>query len=362
MDSAAKRSEAGGGPVKPLRCIERFRCGPGRTRVRSGWAAGLLAGLCLTAVFPQQSQAQFRVVLDEIIDDIRGIAGDVLRSEEIGSAYAAMINFAGNPDVSTATYYIDGGLGEDATLNVFRASLRHEFGHPRDQWRPFVQVLLPYQTLEYYDTWDVEDRARVEWQAFGAVGTLGFQYSFSEHLKVTPALNLGSVRLKTNAGYQGVFAETILAPALRGLAYDWTADAVVFGGTVWLDYKFPYETFDIAVHAGLTQNWIRSYYVSDEAISFSSFATTLSGNVETIHPTGIQLGGYPLSLVLSGGGTAFLGPGKDALGFDRFANAGVAFQADISRIGLPVRTLRLGAMGIAGPNVLGWSILFNYEF
>lgn len=325
-------------------------------------AGGWLAVPFLVLFVQNRAGAQFGGVIDDLIDEVRQLAGDVLKTEEIGSAYAAIINFAGNPDVSTATYYTSLDNEVDAKLTVFRASLRHEFGDPGDRWRVFGQVLFPYQTLEYNDQWDPENQAGVTWDAFGAVGTLGFQYSVNTRFKITPAINLGSVRLRSRAGYRGSFAQTILAPAFSGFVYDWTADAVVFGGSLWMDYSFRFKTFDASFHGGVTHNWVQSYHVTDEAMGFFSYATTLSGKFETIHPTGVVVSGFPLSLVLSGGGTAFLGPSKDALGFDRFVNGGVALQADITRMGLPVRSLQLGAMGIVGPNVTGWSIIFNYEF
>jgi len=326
-------------------------------RFRWGWSF-----LILIFLFPKTGEAQFGGLLGDLVDEIRDITDGLLGSEEIGSAYAAMINFAGNPDISAATYSMGREYGEDATLNVFRVSLRHEFKTESDKWQPFAQVLIPYQTLDSKDAIDSDNQTEVSWDAVGAIGTVGSEYTVDPHLKITPAINLGMVRLKSNAGFQGALGDSIFEPGLEELAFDWTAYAVVYGGALWADYEFPLETFEASAHVGVSQNWVQSYDVSDPSISFFSYATTLAGRLESNHPTGIEIGGCPISLVLTAGGTAFLGPGKDALGFDRFVSGGFAFQAGIDRFGLPLKSVQLGLLGITGPNVTGWSILFNYEF
>lgn len=325
----------------------------------------VFAVVCVLLLVPFLGRAQiggFDDLIREAIDEVRAFAQEELGAQNIGSAYAAMINFAGNPDVSTATYYIDDPNAVDATLDVFRVGLRHEWGEKEDRWRPFVQALFPYQTLEYKEPLLGGDRVDVSWKAYGVVGTAGAEYRVNSRLRITPALNFGSVRLESNAGYQGGFAENILEPALDGLAYDWEADAWVAGLSLWMDYRREFDGFDAAFHAGVTHNHVESYRVSSELIHFSSRATTVAGSVETIHPTPVEIWNFPISLVLTGGATAFLGPGREALGFDRFYDGGVAFEADIDRWGLPVRTLRLGLLGIVGPNVTGWSLIFNYSF
>ena len=85
-------------------------------------------------------------------------------------------------------------------------------------------------------------------------------------------------------------------------------------------------------------------------------------NLETVHPTPVNINGSPLSLVFSVGGTALLGPARDALGFSGYTDYGVAVRTDISRLGLPLKTLQIGGKVIYGPGVTGWSGIFNYNF
>lgn len=47
--------------------------------------------------------------LDETIDAVRRQAIQQAGPDRLGAGYAAMMNFAATPDISSATYYIDGG-------------------------------------------------------------------------------------------------------------------------------------------------------------------------------------------------------------------------------------------------------------
>jgi hypothetical protein len=86
-----------------------------------------------------------------------------------------------------------------------------------------------------------------------------------------------------------------------------------------------------------------------------------SPQVDEIKPIGTRLGGYPLALVGHFGSTTFIGDNRDALGFDTFFEAGLALETDISQNDWPVKKLRLGAMGIFGADVTGWSVIFGYR-
>ena len=102
--------------------------------------------------------------------------------------------------------------------------------------------------------------------------------------------------------------------------------------------------------------------MSSSLVDFSGGATTLAGSVETIHPTGVEVQGFPLALVLIGGTTTFFGPGRNDLGFDSFVEGVAALRVDISRLGYPVRSVKLGGTLIKGGNITGWSLIFSYAF
>lgn len=303
-------------------------------------------------------------------DSVRGVLDDVsdfvsarLGPDQVGASYAALINFAGNPDISTATYYIDSVQGAEATLNVGRFSFRHSFFEEGDEWRPFIQGLIPYEQLRYdLDVGEKSDVADAHWNGVGLVLTAGNEFIISDRWKIVPAINFGSFRLDSNAGFRGAASESIFDPTFTGPDFDWTAYAWVLGASVAFDYEREFRGFDLGFHTGITFNHVKSFYTSSKEIRFSSDALTLVANLETVHQTPVNINGFPLSVVFSVGGTALLGPARDALGFSGYTDYGVAVRTDISRLGLPLKTLQLGGKFIYGPDVIGWSGIFNYNF
>jgi len=206
------------------------------------------------------------------------------------------------------------------------------------------------------------EAANARWDGVGLILTAGNEFTLSERWKIVPAINVGSFRLDSNAGVRGAVSDDILDPSFTGRNFDWTAYAWVLGASIWFDYKREFRTFDLGVHTGATLNHVGSFYTTSEEIQFSSEALTLDATLETIHRTPVNLNGFPISMVLSVGGTTFLGPARDALGFPGYTDYGIAFRADVSRLGLPVETLQLGGKVIYGPGVIGWSGVFNYNF
>lgn len=112
----------------------------------------------------------------------------------------------------------------------------------------------------------------------------------------------------------------------------------------------------------LTYNHLDTYDSSSNLIEFDGNITTFTLQVDVIKPIDAQVGGYPLALVGHFGNTTFIGNNRDALGFDYFFEAGLALETDVSQNDWPVKKLRLGAMGIFGADVTGWSMIFGYRF
>tara|TARA_R100000027_G_scaffold54802_1_gene43877 strand:- start:1399 stop:2397 length:999 start_codon:yes stop_codon:yes gene_type:complete len=317
----------------------------------------------LLPALPVRAAIDFSNPLEIIVEEVSDFVNSQLGPSEVGASYAALINFAGNPDISTATYNIDAGKGSTAELNVGRFSYRHRFGKKGDSWRPYLQGFIPYESLQYdlNFTADSED-ADARWEAVGLILTGGSQFFLSERLTLTPAINVGAFQLESNAGYRGAVSESILDPAFQGQVFDWTAYAWVLGASFWMDYSWEFRTFDAALHTGATYNHVESFSSTSDEIAFSSEALTVSGSFETIHSTPISLNGNPISLVFSVGATAILGPAGRALGFSSFTDYGAAVQMDVSRMGWPVTMLELGVKVIYGPGVTGWSLILNYDF
>ncbi len=305
-----------------------------------GQIAGLL--LLLLAVFPAQAQ------LDPAI------------SKQLGAGYAALINFAENPDIATARYYIDNQNGEDPVLHVTRFGGEHVFRKDKRRWNPFAGVHLPF--LTYGGNLDVNGDGNIdtEWNAAGAIFTSGVKISVTTNLSLNPSLALGYMRIENDAAYSG--SATNVQPLADGILFNWTSDALLTGGAIKADYHCNLGENQLYVYGGVSHNLIDTFHTSRGNVEFSSYMTTLALKSEFTHPTGCKFNRYPLSLITLLGGTSFAGPHRDALIFGYFFDAGLAVEADISRHDWIIKKFRLGAKGIYGEDVVGWSAILSWNF
>lgn len=293
------------------------------------------------------------------IDDIRDVILENLSPGVLGAGYSAMVNFAASPDISAAIFYPD---EDDSTLNVYKLPYRHVFNHDSKGWRPFVQALVSYQVLEAgFDLFEGES-IDSEWTAYSGSLSGGVEVPINDGLVFLTSFNMGLARLKNRANYQGLIANGLLKPALTGVIFDWDADAFILGGAIGLDYRHGFSNFDFETRGSLTYNHIETYGSSSEFVEFNSGITTFDIEISSVHPTNLSIGNFPLAVVTLLGNTTFLGPYSDSLGFNYFFEAGAALEADISSKEWKIKKVRLGATGIFGTDVTGWSIIFGYRY
>ena len=313
--------------------------------------------LLLCAAGPVAAQSE----LDPIIEQIRDAARQTADPNELGAGYAAMVNFAVVPDISTATYHIDSDAADDPTLRVSRVPLRWTAQRDRGP-RPFVQANLVWQTLDTGFDLVEPETVDAHWTAYGASLTAGLEVPWGADFKLLPGVDVGIVRMDSKAHYDGLLGNTLVKPALEGLIFDWHCYGRVFGASIGAEYQHAYGAFDATLRASLTGNDIESYDSSSEAVDFHAQVGTFDVAVEVVQPTAWSIASTPLALVWLAGGTWFLGGDRDVLGFERFGEAGLAVEGDVSRRGWRVRKLRLGATAIFGPDVSGWSVVLGYRF
>ena len=315
-----------------------------------------ICGLALSDSLFAQSE------LEEVIEEVRRATEAELGPARLGSGYAAMINFAVAPEISTANYSVEDSLEDDPELQVTRVPLRHVFEPNARGWSPFIQGNLAYQTFDASFPFLEGEQINGEWDALGVSVAGGYEIPLSENLTLLPVLDLGYVRLTNDATYTGPIGNTILKPALEGLLFDWDADTWLLGLSLGFEYEKPYERFTLQSRGGITYNRIDTFSTSSDAIDFTSSVTTTNLKADFVIPTSMSVGGSPLAVVPHIGATAFLGDDRDALGFDHFYEAGLSFEADVAERGWRISKLRLGAMVIFGSDVSGWGILLGYRF
>lgn len=298
----------------------------------------------------------------QIIDELREYAKQEIGPDRLGASYAAMINFAVNPDISTAVYNIQVDSADEPQLNEYRLPFRYVFKLDDNSWRPLIQLNLAYQSQKAGFGFLEDESVNAEWQIYGGSLAIGAEIPAGKHFVIISALDAGVVRIKSSADYYGVLADLLFRPALDGLVFNWEANAWLMGATVGVDCPLNFNTYDLRIYSSLTHNYIETYDSSSGLIEFGTNITTFHANVDATFPTKLSFSGFPLSLVLTAGNTTFLGPNRDALDFQYFFENGLGIEMDISIKNWLVKKVQLGAKIIYGEDVSGWGFIISPKF
>lgn len=273
-----------------------------------------------------------------------------------------MINFEAEPSVSSSNLWIDGGLPNDDRLKLTKFPLRHEFPLTGRGWRPFVQGTLAKFSLEQTIPISGGEKIEPKWSSYsGSLGG-GVRIPVGERWSILPAFEVGYAGLSNDVTYNGPIGNGIYRPIFDEILFDWTADAWIASGHLSARYRGRMDKLDVDGSLSATLSHIESFRTTDGAVDFQEDIGTLSAKLDGTYPLGVSVAGYPLSLIGHLGCSTFVGPQRDALGFSYVGEAGLSLEVDISRHDLPVSKLSLGAMGLYGDKVKGWSILFDYGF
>ena len=150
----------------------------------------------------------------------------------------------------------------------------------------------------------------------------------------------------------------ILQPVFEGIVFDWDTRAWLAGAALGAHYEKQHDSFRFLARFSASSNYVRSFDESSADISIGDTASTLDFQVNTVHPLG-QLHDRPVSLVTVLGATSFVGDARGELGFDEFAEFGLALQIELGDNSLGISDLRIGVKAIQGPDVSGWSLIIG---
>jgi hypothetical protein len=299
---------------------------------------------------------------DDALNELRNAERQLIRSSDVGTGYAAIINFASEPNISSSTLWIDHGLPNNDELSVTKFPLRYEFDLTGRSWKPFVQGTLAKLKLEQtYPVFEGE-KIKPEWTSYSASIGGGVRIPLTEGWSVLPAAEVGYASLSSDVRYTGEVGKTFLQPVLDEILFDWSVDAWLANGHLALQYQGSLRDLEIDAKLSGTLSHIESFRTTTDLQEFSEDIGTLSFKVDGTYPLGISLAGHPLSVIGHLGSSTLVGGNRDVLGFTYINEAGLSLQADVSRHGLPVSKVSLGAMALWGDNVKGWSMLFGYKF
>ncbi len=285
---------------------------------------------------------------------------DQLSAARLGPGYAQMLNVAATPDVSAARY--DVGTNPSSTIDVYRFPYETPIASPAPGVEVLARAAAGYMGFEtrfpVNPAGTGSGAIDARWTAASLTAGLGLNIALGRGWTLLPAIDFSLARLENRARYQGGAAP--LGPLLDGRLFNWSTDATLVtpsAAVQWLDAS-PSRVLSLRGH--LSWSSIRSHGTSDPALAFNESASGWSVRAERLAPTGFDAFGMPMHWAIVAGGAGFFGPNRNALGFTHVAELGAALEIPVSRQA-PTR-LRLGASGLIGPDVRGWTLGVGMRF
>jgi hypothetical protein len=304
---------------------------------------------------PALAHAQSSPDIDAMTAPVREKAD----ASALSTAYAAVINFAVSPEISTATFYPETDeTVVDPRLKATRFPYRKVFGTDRDSWRPLLQAVAAYQEMDAGFQVTADDFIDTRWRTYGLSFAAGVQRALGDGFDLLATANAGYGRLENVVAYEGPL-QPELKQALDGAVFGWQLDALIYGAGIGASYSRNVGASNIELRTGLNHHRIESREASSSQVEFSSHVSTLDLDLKTVTPTAAKIGRYPVAAVGILGYTAFLGQERDSLGFSTFFEAGMAADIDLSSRNWRLKKLRVGVTAIFGADVSGWGLIIG---
>lgn len=285
---------------------------------------------------------------------------DQLSSARLGAGYAQMLNLAATPDVSAARYNVD--TNPSTSINVYRLPYETRVATLVPGVDLLARAAAGYMSLESRfpvsiggpGTGAIDTR----WSAGSIAGGVGLRVALGAGWSLVPAVDVSLARLENEASYSGSAGS--LAPLFNGRLFNWGTDATLVTPNAALQWLSATPARVLSLRGHVAWSSVRSRGTSDPVLAFDETASSWSVRAERLAPTGFDAFGTPVDWALVAGGAGFMGPNRNALGFTHVAELGAALEIPVSRQS-PGR-LRLGASGLFGPDVRGWTLGVGMRF
>ena len=288
---------------------------------------------------------------------------ETIRSSNLAANYAALINFASEPSISSSHLWINDDPEAKAKLGVTKFPLYHEFKLENHEWRPFVQVTFGYLKMDQQlDILNDTETVNPSWKSYSATTGGGVHLPLSEHWSILPAGDVGYAHLSNKARYSGPIGNSILKPTLEGKLFDWFADTWLMNAHLSLKYERMFEKLKITSSVGGTYSYIQSFDSTSSFQNIREHVGSIHIKADGTYPLGLSPWGNPLSIIGHLGNTTLIGENRNALGFSSVNEVGLSLLVDFSQYEWKVKRLSVGLMGLWGKNVYGWSLLTTYSF
>jgi hypothetical protein len=274
-----------------------------------------------------------------------------------------MINLSATPDLSAASYRLD-GTDPGANLDVLRLPYQAK-------WMPLSAAADLYWSLEagwlqYAQDFPVNPASDAagtigsKWTAYSVGAGIFAKVRLGNGFTLEPALDVALARLQNRASYGGSAAS--LQPVLDGLLFNWNANAWLVTPGVALEWTDAVAAGTASVRGHVARSWIASFDETDPVQRFREATNIYSVRVEYVQPTAWKAFERPVSWVAYGGYAGFFGANRGVLGFDGVAEVGGGLELPITPDAPRAERLRLQAAYLVGSGVHGWTVGLGMQY
>jgi uncharacterized protein YegP (UPF0339 family) len=284
-------------------------------------------------------------------------------SARLGSGYAQMINLSATPDLSAASYRLD-GTDPDADLDVLRLPYQAKWlplSTDADlYWNLKAGWLQFAQDFPVNPATDAAGTIGSKWTAYSVGAGMVAKIRLGNGFSLEPALEVALARLQNRASYGG--SATSLQPVLDGLLFNWNANAWLVTPGVALDWTDAVAAGTARVRGHVARSWIASFNETDPVQQFREATNIYSVRVEYVQPTAWKTFERPLSWLAYAGYAGFFGANRDVLGFDAVAELGGGLEFPLAPGAPQAERLRVQAAYLVGSGVRGWTVGLGLQY
>lgn len=287
------------------------------------------------------------------------VSAQDLDNRELGSAYAQLLGFASEPEVSASLIDVDAGdpNTEDMEIKGTRLPLHREFDIQGSDWRWFAQASLGYLKLDEKQLIGQIGEEKIyikpEWQAYTGMVEAGLIIPLGAGFSLAPSLSAGLSRLKNKTTFSDPFFEDLLKPVYEGVLYNWSTNATMGRAHLALLYDRRHGSFRFKGGAHLSYAYVDSYNESSKFAGFADHSGTAIVKMDVSRRINDPSAKRRIYLIGHIANTTFLGDNREQLDFTYFNEVGLSLGID---------QYALGLMAVFGDDVSGASLTFNYNY
>lgn len=288
---------------------------------------------------------------------------DQVASARLGAGYAQMINLSATPDLSAASYRID-GLDPGADLDVLRLPYQAKWLLLSDEadlyWKVEAGGLRFRQDFHWNPTPDAAGTFGSKWTAYSVGAGVLAKVRLGSGFSIEPAVDVALARLQNRTSYSG--SATVLQPFLDGLLFNWDADAWLVTPGVALEWTDAVGEGRARVRGHVARSWIASFDETDPVQRFREATNIYSVRGEYLHPTEWKAFERRMSWLAYGSYAGFFGANRGVLGFDAVAEVGVGLELPVTPEAPKAERVRVQAAYLFGSGVRGWTLGLGLQY